>query len=291
MSTAAEIRAVAKGRTLWVWSIPLLAALALVLYAHVLRDLAAQWWDEPDYSHGFLVPVFVAYLVWRSRDQWRAVSLRPNNYGLLLMVLAILLLVAGTLGAELFTCRFSFVLLLWGMTLFLAGKEILRILAFPLGFLLLMVPLPGLIYNQMTFPLQLLASRFGAASLSLLQVPVLREGNLLVLPNYTLEVVDACSGIRSLMSLVALAIGYGYLAENRIWIRVALAALMLPIAVVSNGLRIVGTGVLTYVSGTPVGGGFFHFFSGWLIFLTATAMMVVCHWALRGFSWDDEVIE
>ena len=291
MSAVVESRSSAKGRALWVWSVPFLATLAVILYARVLRLLAAQWWDQPDYSHGFLVPIFVGYLVWRSRHQWRAAVLRPNNYGLLVMVVALFLLLAGTLGAELFTCRFSLVLLLVGMVLFLAGRRVLRILAFPLGFLLLMIPLPGLIYNQITFPLQLMASRFAAASLSLLQVPVLREGNLLVLPNYTLEVVDACSGIRSLMSLAALAIGYGYVAERRMGIRVALAALMLPIAVISNGLRIVGTGVLTYVSGRPVAEGFFHFFSGWLIFLTATAMMLLSHWSLRGFSWEEEVVE
>jgi len=196
------------------------------------------------------------------------------------MVGAIGLLLAGSLGAELFVARFSLLFLLGGMLLFFAGWKMLRGLAFPLSFLALMIPLPAIIYNQVTFPLQLWASRLSSSGLELLGVPVLREGNVLVLPNYSLEVVEACSGIRSLMSLIALAVAYGYFVEKRPWVRITLVALMVPIAVASNAMRVMGAGVLTYLFGPQAAEGFFHSFQGWLIFVFAVACMLFLHWLL-----------
>ena len=166
------------------------------------------------------------------------------------------------------------------MLLFFAGWKMLRAVAFPLVFLVLMIPLPALIYNQVTFPLQFLASRLASNSLELVGIPVLREGNVLVLPNYSLEVVEACSGIRSLMSLIALAVAYGYFVEKRLWARTTLVVLMLPIAVASNALRVVGAGVVTYFWGPQYAEGFFHFFQGWLIFVSSVACMLSVHWLL-----------
>jgi exosortase len=185
------------------------------------------------------------------------------------------------LGAELFTTRISLLILLAGTILFLAGWKMLRAVSFPLAFLILMIPIPVIVYNQITFPLQLLASRFATFWLELVHVPVLREGNVLILPNYSLEVVEACSGIRSLMTLLTLAIAYGYLVERRRWVRYLLALLMLPIAIVSNAIRIMGTGVLTFHFGPKAAEGFFHEFSGWIIFLAALVLMFLCHWILR----------
>jgi exosortase len=156
----------------------------------------------------------------------------------------------------------------------------LRAVAFPLVFLVLMIPLPALIYNQVTFPLQLLASRLASNSLELLGIPVLREGNVLVLSNYSLEVVEACSGIRSLMSLIALAVAYGYFVEQRLWARITLVVLMLPVAVASNALRVVGAGVVTYYWGPQYAEGFFHIFQGLLIFVSAVGCMLLVHWFL-----------
>ena len=194
---------------------------------------------------------------------------------------AITFLLAGTLGAELFLSRFSLLLLLAGTLLFLCGWKMLRAVAFPLAYVVLMIPLPAIIFNQVTFPLQLVASRLSSGCLELVGVPVLREGNVLILPNYALEVVEACSGIRSLMSLIALAVAYGYLAERRLWSRIILVGLMLPIAVASNVLRVVGAGVLTYFWGPQSAEGFFHFFQGWLIFVSAVMCLLLAHWALR----------
>ena len=200
------------------WTLPkglVIAGLVAGLYGPVLTQMVADWWRDPDYSHGFVVPLFVGYVLYLRRHQLRQVPLEPTNLGLPVMVGAIGLLLAGSLGAELFVARFSLLFLLGGMLLFFAGWKMLRALAFPLAFLVLMIPLPAIIYNQVTFPLQLLASRLSSSWLELLGVLVLREGNVLVLPNYSLEVVEACSGIRSLMSLGSTSMGGQWLAPGQ----------------------------------------------------------------------------
>jgi exosortase len=206
------------------------------------------------------------------------------------MLGSVFLLLGGSLGAELFTSRFSLLVLLAGMVVFLGGWKRLRSVSFPLGFLILMIPIPVIIYNQITYPLQLLASRFATAWLEVMQVPVLREGNVLILPNYSLEVVEACSGVRSLMTLLTLAIVYGYFVESRRCARYALPILMVPIAIVSNAIRIMGTGVLTYHFGPRAAEGFFHEFSGWIIFIVALILMFICHLILRRIGKDQRQI-
>jgi len=262
----------------------LVAALVGVLYAPVLRDLVRQWWDDPNYGHGFLVPLVAAWILWRERSRLQGITARPSNLGLLVMLAAVVLLIAGSLGAEVFISRLSLLVLLAGMTMFLSGKEMLRAVAFPLLFLAFMIPLPAIIYYQITFPLQLTASRVAAACLEMTSVPVLREGNLLYLPNYTLEVVEACSGIRSLVSLLTLGVAYVYFVEKKRWIQATLLLLILPIAVLSNSLRIVGAGLLTYSFGPQAAEGFFHFFSGWVIFVSAAMLILGAHWTLRRFA-------
>ncbi len=268
-------------RVSWTVWISIFAVLLLVLYGPILKALVLDWWRDPNYGHGFLVPVFSAFVLWRKRERLARLILRPSNFGIIVMLGAVGLLLVGSLGAELFTTRFSFLVMIGGIVLFLAGWGMLRAILFPLGFLVLMIPIPVLIYNQITFPLQLLASRFATFWLQLINVPVLREGNLIILPNYTLEVVDACSGIRSLMTLITLAIAYGYLVEDNRWLRWALVLLMIPIAIVSNSIRILGAGILTYHYGPRMAEGFFHEFSGWVIFVAALFLMFACHWLLR----------
>jgi exosortase len=248
-----------------------------------LSALVSQWWTDPDYGHGFFVPVFSAYVLWRERDRLLNVEIQPNNFGLPVMVGAICLLLLGSLGAELFSSRLSLLVLLSGMILFLAGSRALGAVSFPLGFLVFMIPIPVILYNQITFPLQLLASRLATSWLDLVRVPVLRDGNILVMSNYSLEVVEACSGIRSLMTLVSLAIAYGYLVEKRNWVRGLLAILMVPIAIVTNAIRIMVAGLLAHRFGPAAAEGFLHEFSGWLIFLTALALLFAAHWILRQF--------
>jgi exosortase len=267
-------------RRLWVWSV-ILIGLILLLYAAVIKSLVAQWWTDADYGHGFFVPLFSGYILWHTRELWTKVEIKPSNFGFVVMLGAIALLLLGSLGAELFTGRFSLLVLLAGMILFLAGWKMLRAVSFPLGYLIWMIPMPVIIYNQITFPLQLIASRLATAWLELAQVPVLRDGNILIMSNYSLEVVEACSGIRSLMTLMALAVAYGYLVSPRRWVRYVLAAFMVPIAIVTNAIRIMGAGLLAHRFGPGAAEGFLHQFSGWAIFLVALVLMLGSHWILR----------
>lgn len=278
MVTAKEV---SSSRVHWgVWTAAL-GGLVLALYGPILVHLVAHWWQDPDYGHGFLVPIFSGYILWRQRERLSRIPLSPSNFGLLVMLGAIGLLLLGSLGAELFTSRFSLLILIAGIVLFLAGWKMLKAISFPLAFLILMIPIPTIIYNKITFPLQLLASRFATSCLQLLNVPVLREGNLIILPNYVLEVVEACSGIRSLMTLITLAIAYVYLTEDKRWIRWFMVIIMIPIAIVSNAIRIMGAGFLTYHFGPSWAQGFFHEFSGWVIFVAALLLMFLSHWILR----------
>jgi exosortase len=269
-----------KSRSWVLWSTVLLSLLVL-LYASVLRLLIFQWWTDPNYGHGFFVPLFSGYILWQQRERWMNSEIKPSNFGILVMLGAVGLLFIGSLGAELFTSRFSLLVLIAGIILFLAGWKMLRAVAFPLAFLIFMIPIPVIIYNQITFPLQLIASRLATFWLEVVQVPVLRDGNVLVLSNLSLEVAEACSGIRSLMSLIALAVAYGHLAEPRRWVRYALVLLMVPSAIVTNAMRIVGAGVLAHRFGPQAAEGFLHQFSGWMVFLGTLVLIFVCHWILR----------
>lgn len=282
MSTA-QVQAVEtlpEGRSRIVWS-AILLSLVVLLYGSVLKSMILQWWNDPDYGHGFFVPLFSGFIVWQQRERWLTSRSEPGDFGFVVMLGAVGLLVVGSLGAELFISRFSLLALLAGMIVFLLGWNVLRALSYPLGFLILMIPIPVIIYNQITFPLQLLASHLASSFLELVGVPVLRDGNILMLSNYSLEVVEACSGIRSLMSLTALAIAYGYLTEPRRWVRYVLVVSMVPIAIATNAIRITGAGVLAHRYGPTAAEGFLHGFSGWVIFLAALLLMFVGHRILQ----------
>jgi exosortase len=263
------------------WRLILMCLVVLALFGPVVTALIWQWSYDSNYSHGWLVPVFSGYLIWRKKQNLPRLSRRPSWFGFFVVLGSLALLSIGQLGAELFLTRISLLGTIVGIILFFRGWPTLRALAFPLSFLLFMVPLPALVFNQLVFPLQLLASRLATACLEGINVvPVLREGNLLILPNYTLQVVEACSGIRSLISLMALGLGFGYLAERSSWIRIALLMAMVPVAIVSNGVRVMATALLVHYKGVALAEGFYHSFSGWVIFLVAVTMLLGWHTAL-----------
>lgn len=257
-----------------------LSTLVLIMYAPVLGSLARQWWGDPNYGHGFFVPLFAGYILWSERDREITQPFRPNNFGFAVMLCAIGLRILGMLGAELFMARLSLVILISGIVLFLAGRQALRSVAFPIGYLLFMIPLPAIVYYQLTLPLQLWASRLGATGLVALGIHTVRAGNLLFLPNCTLNVVEACSGIRSLLSLLAAAVAYGYLAEQSMWKRSVLAIASLPIAIATNGLRLVATGVLSYFFGPSVDSGVVHVGLGLGFFVLAFVLILLIHKSL-----------
>jgi exosortase len=266
----------------WIWRCLLLAGLLLALYATVLGALVQDWWRDANHSHGFFVPLLSGYLIWDKRRVLARETPRPSAVGLLFVIASVVVLFLASLGAELFLARTSLIGVIIGLVLYFRGWRTLWLLAFPLCFLFLMVPLPTLVYNQIVFPLQLLASRLAAACLQITQlVPVVREGNVLVLPSGSVEVVEACSGIRSLMSLVTLAAAYSYLVENRNWVRTLLIVSMLPVAVVSNATRVMCTAVMTQFWGEKAAEGTVHTISGIILFLVSVTLLLLLHAAVR----------
>jgi exosortase len=273
------------------WQTATLLALVGLLYAPILVRLVQQWWSDPNFSHGLFVPAFAGFVIWQDRSRLAAIHPAPSTWGLPVMLLALCTLILGVFGAELFLSRVSLLMLAAGMIIFFMGWGILRAVVFPLLFLVLMVPIPAIVFSQITFPLQILASKLSASLLPFCGVPVFREGNVINLPAMPLEVAEACSGIRSLLSLMTLAIMYGYLLEKRVAIRVVLALASIPIAVAANGLRIVGTGLLVQYWDPEKAEGFFHAFSGWLIFVVSLLMLFVLHRALNFFRRSSKAAE
>jgi exosortase len=259
----------------WV-TIAWVSVLLAVCYAPVLYRLVSQWYNDEDMGPGFFVPIIAAYIAWQKKDLIADKLPQPNWWGLAIMVWAGIQLYLGTLGAELFTARTSFVFAIIGAVLLLGGKEYLRIFAFPLFLLFFMVPIPAVIYSQITFPLQIKASQLAEAAISLLGIPIMREGNVLVLASQSLDVVEACSGIRSLLTLTFLSLVYGYFCEKRIWIRVALFFSTIPIAILANAGRVTITGVIANFK-PELAEGLFHEAQGWVIFMVAFAIMAVFH--------------
>ena len=262
------------------WRALLLGVLLALLYYRVLAKLVSDWWNIPDFSHGFLVPIFAAYLVWTKRKILLKTRLAPSWSGVAVVFVALLLLMAGSYGAELFLSRISLVVLLFGFVLAFGGFDLLKELRFALLVLLLAIPIPAILFTQITFPLQMLASKLAGALLPLFGVPVFREGNIINLPTMSLEVAEACSGIRSLMSLCTLAVFYGYFMEKSTWKRVVLVLASVPIAIAANALRILGTGLCVQYWNPDKAAGFFHEFSGWVMFVVSLASLFLLHRAM-----------
>jgi exosortase len=246
-----------------------------ILYHNVIAKLANDWIVDENYSHGFFIFPLALYFVWKKRGHFTVAERKPSTLGLIVIIISIAVMVAGVLGSELFLTRASMLGTMAGMVLFIYGWPHLKILILPILFLFLMIPIPAIVFNQIAFPLQMIASRFGELALASLGIPVLREGNIIQLANTSLEVVEACSGIRSLISLLTLSIVYGYFADPRVSARVFLAVATVPIAVLSNGLRVSLTGIAAQFYGPQAAEGFIHGFSGWVIFVLAFTMLFV----------------
>ena len=259
------------------WGLVLIGVLLALLYYRVLGKLVTDWWEIPDFSHGFLVPPFAAYLLWEKRKSLGSTKIVPTWSGVAVVALGLAVLLLGIYGAELFLSRVSLLILLSGLVLSFGGWQLLKELRFVLLVLLLAIPIPAIVFNQITFPLQILASKAASNLLPLFGVPVLREGNVIELPVMNLEVAEACSGIRSLVSLFTLAVFYGYFLEKSTLRRVVLALASIPIAIAANTVRILGTGLCVQYWDPDKALGFFHEFSGWVMFLVSLGCLYILH--------------
>jgi exosortase len=263
------------------WGYLVIGVLLAAVYYRVLAKLVIDWWQIPDFSQGFLVPIFAGYLVWANRRTLFAIRIAPAWSGIAVVAFGLMVLLLGVYGAELFLSRVSLVIVLAGLVLCFGGYELLRALLFPVLVLLLAIPIPAIVFNQITLPLQMLASKLASALLPLFGVPVLREGNVIELPAMKLEVAEACSGIRSLMSLFTLSVFYGYFLETRLVRRTVLALASIPITIAANAVRILGTGLCVQYWDPDKALGFFHEFSGWVMFLVSLGCLFLVHRLMR----------
>ncbi|HEV2202289.1 MAG TPA: exosortase/archaeosortase family protein [Bryobacteraceae bacterium] len=251
-------------------------ALLIGAYYPILRWLVVQWATDEDVSHGFFVPLVALFIAWQRREKILALELKPAWWGLAIMAWGASQAYLGMLGAEIYLQRTSFLITLTGLLLVVGGTALVRELAFPLLLLPFMIPLPAVIYNQLTFPLQLFASQVAEYVLALVGIPVLRDGNVLELASQKLSVAEACSGIRSLLSLSFLSLVYAYFFDRRVWMRWVLLVLTIPIAILANAGRVTVTGMLSEVN-PELARGFFHSLEGWIIFMIALAMLLGTH--------------
>jgi exosortase len=270
------------------WRVGSLACAFLVMlggiYAGILTELVRDWWDDANYSHGFLVPLFSGYLVWQRQDELQRLRAKGSWLGLIILLGGIGALILGDIGAEHFLTKSSFIIVIAGLILFHLGADIFRVLSFPLAYLFFMIPLPALVFNAVAFPLQGLAAQNATWVLDLLGVPVLRDGNVIHLSHITLGVTEACSGIRSLISLIALAVAWAYWTLPGVWPRLVLVSAAVPITIVANAIRVVLTGLIGQRFGVEHAQGFFHVFEGWVIFLVAFVGLLGVSWFVRRAS-------
>lgn len=253
-------------------------------YRQIVPPMVRDWYFDDNASHGFFIPLISGYLAWTRRDALARAPVGSNPAGLLLVVAASAMLVAGWLASEFFTMRASLVVAVCGCVLYWLGTKVFSLLAPALLFLFFMIPLPAIAYDAVAFPLKLFVSWLSVGVLKAMGIMVLREGNVIMLPNITLEVVDACSGMRSLTSLLALATAYALLFLRSPWQRLVLVASAIPIAIAANTLRVIGTGFLARRMGSAAAQGFFHEFTGLATFVLALAALAALHQVLRRFK-------
>jgi len=261
------------------------AALALLLcYASTLRGIVSQWWTDEDMSHGFAVPLVIAWIVWRERSRWLTLPLSPTWWGFPLLAVAAAMQIVSSLGLGLFASSVAFLISVAGTILCLGGFSFLRVWAFPLALSLFMLPKLAIVYNQTTLPLQLLASRLGTGVLSVIGYRVIREGVILDVAGHRVSVVEACSGVRYLLSLAFIAVVFAYLADVKSWMRWALLLAAVPIAIVANALRVAVSGAVPSLdSGTA------HEAAGSAVFILCLVMIFLVHQMFNSlYAWSHD---
>jgi exosortase len=250
--------------------------LLIVLFLPVLKPMVKEWGFNEDMGHAFFVPVVAGFIVWQDRARIMAQPLKPFWPALLLVVWAFCQMILGFLGADFFVARTAFLEAIVGIIWTLAGTAVLRSLAFPLFLLVFMIRIPLFIYQKITFDLQLLASGLAETALQAIGIPVFRTGNVLELPNKQLQVVEACSGIRSLLALTFLSLAYGQFFDHRRWMKLVLVATTIPIAIAANSIRIIITGFLSEYKAEWADGAY-HALEGWVIFMLALFALMAVH--------------
>jgi exosortase len=264
--------------------IVLITAAFGLLYWSTLTDLIEDWFVDPNFSHGFLIPFVAGYMVWYRQNYLRQIPCKSSLSGIFIIIFGMMVYMAGNLGAELFLMRTSMIITLAGIIAFSFGTAMLKALVVPLCYLMMMIPIPAIIWNKLAFPLQLFAAGVSSEAISMIGIPVFREGNILHLANTSLEVVDACSGIRSLTSLLALTGAFAFLLNVSQWKKWVIFLSAVPIAVATNVVRLTITGMLATWVGPEAAHGFLHDMSGLIVFGTALIIVYLLYILLTKFE-------
>lgn len=264
------------------------AAFVILVYHETLVALWRTWETNPNYSHGYLIPPVVAFLLWRDRRRYLAARGRGSMFGLVLIGLALLGHIVSIRAGVFMTQGYSLVLLLFGLSLFFCGRRATRTVWFPLGYLVLMLPMPPYLMNVIAFRLKVFAARAGSGIAVKLGIPLARSGMTIHIPAGSLRIADPCSGLRSLIALVALGALFAYLSRGKTWKRLVLFASAVPLAVFANVVRIAVLCVVANIWGIDAALGFFHDFSGLLLFLIAFAGLVTVRKLLRCETEEEE---
>ncbi len=257
----------------------------LFLYYPVISKLIADWSNDPNYSHGFIIPIISAYLIWERNESLKGIALYPSGFGLLILIGGLFLYILGYVGAELFTMRVSMLVVMAGLIISNFGLPLFKAVLLPYGYLYFMIPLPYILYDSIAFPLKLFVAEYSVLALQKINIPVYREGNIIMLPQITLEVADACSGIRSLISLLALGVAFAYFSQKTRMKKIILVLSTVPIAVLANAIRVIGTGILAHFYGQGAAEGFFHEFAGLAIFSVAIFSLIAFGMILNKVKW------
>jgi exosortase len=261
----------------------LFALVALVgLYFPILVGLTEDWATNDNYSHGYFIPLISGYMIYSMKGELRKLPLSTANWGLFFLLAGLGQLYVASVGSEFFLQRTSLIPVLLGMSLFLWGTSITRKLLLPIFYLLFMVPLPAIIWNKIAFPMQLFSSAITEEVVRLIGIPIFREGNVLHLAQTTLEVVDACSGLRSLTTMFALAAALAWFSDLSRWKKWALFLLAAPVAMFANIVRLTATAALASMYGEKVAQGFLHDFSGLFTFLFGLLLLILLNKLLHG---------
>jgi exosortase D (VPLPA-CTERM-specific) len=275
------------------WWIPALVVLGCLIFSYwaTIQKLVQQWLGSEDYSHGLLIVPIALYLIWERRRELRAADIRTDWRALPVLLFAVFVFIVGELGAELFTTRVSMLVFVIGLTWLLFGYQVLKILRFPLAFLFLMLPLPGFIYRNITFPLQLISTTGAVEFMHILGISAFQEGNVIDLGYTQLQVVEACNGLRFILPLFTLGMLFAYFGLKSIWKRVLLVAATIPIAIFANVFRIAATGFIGRHWGQEAAQGFFHSFSGWAVFMLSVALFLVLMGIFRKLPPKEEKLK
>ena len=268
------------------FQIGIISILFLILYYPIIFVMVRDWQINDNYSHGYLIPIIVGYMIWASRKKIAGLKVSPNNWGVLLIFIGFCQLLISRIGSEYFLQRASMILVLFGILLFLAGKSFTKELSFPVLYLIFMIPIPTILWNKIAFPLKLLASFLSAEIINSLGITILRRGNILYLANMILEVVDACSGLRSLTSLLALSAAFAFLTNHSKSKKILLFFSAIPIAILTNIIRLTMTAGLASKFGEKIAEGFLHDFSGLMVFLIGLLLLYFFHILLSKMQGD-----